>query len=682
MHRDEFNQKVAKIVAELSAATQETASKLNALYDEIFPTTVEPPPVEPPLLIPPKIILITVSNITNQTATVAWTMDTHMTGQVEYGETTNYGQKTVKEESFKFASHKQVLTGLKPNTNYNFRVICETEGGLQVISPNETFKTMADTVVPTPTPVTPTPVPPPTPPPSKTRFNLKEKLPIRISFMNPGGSSVADRIATMSRYKELGYNTAFTHGRVKASSSQASIDAEKRVVAEMDRLGLKRAFEVAPKLFGRWGRPEMSEGFAVKNVPMVVKGGILVPDAPYQPVVPPFSNWRAGSGVVVNGPASVTCVTAGNQLRTTIPIKPGLYVASFDVDFVSTEPDFIGQFVWLVNDQGNLYREEIIRRSGHYEAFVHLNENTTKLGLWFRSRDGVGKVTFNNFTLRNVSHELTNMYDGGISITEAGAPLPLSAFTITAPNVGSYGARAADRTKGTISTSLKDGTKVKVTYNSWAAHRVSNENQNVNDMRWTDKVALDALEADWIAPWKKVFGELVDAVLIHTDEIRGGINRDTRSLAQGMTNAEALVFGTNEIAKRIWKHFPNALILIYDDMFDLNRNGWDGYQVRYGGSPGTTEGAFEKLLPNIHMIVWTYTRTTNDTLVNAAWPFEKSGVRGGIGPGQTVGSVDAFIKVQGANIKAGKFICAALHDYNGTYAAILNAKKLFDFAES
>lgn len=62
--------------------------------------------------------------------------------QVEYGETTAYGQWTSRENSFQWSTHLQRIRGLEPNTTYHYRVHAWNVEGLETVSPDQTFTTL------------------------------------------------------------------------------------------------------------------------------------------------------------------------------------------------------------------------------------------------------------------------------------------------------------------------------------------------------------------------------------------------------------------------------------------------------------------------------------------------------------------------------------------------------------
>ena len=78
---------------------------------------------------------------------------------MEYGTTTAYGSVSVPENTFRYVSHYQVLSGLTPGRLYHFRVKSGNVDGNVAVSGDYTFTTLAATPTPTPT-VAPTPIPP------------------------------------------------------------------------------------------------------------------------------------------------------------------------------------------------------------------------------------------------------------------------------------------------------------------------------------------------------------------------------------------------------------------------------------------------------------------------------------------------------------------------------------------
>jgi len=84
------------------------------------------------------------SNIEKNSAKILWDLSDYATGQVEYGETTAYGQLSTKETSYNYDSHGQILRNLQQGTTYHYRVISEDRYGQEVISDDYTFTTLSD----------------------------------------------------------------------------------------------------------------------------------------------------------------------------------------------------------------------------------------------------------------------------------------------------------------------------------------------------------------------------------------------------------------------------------------------------------------------------------------------------------------------------------------------------------
>jgi peptidoglycan hydrolase-like protein with peptidoglycan-binding domain len=96
----------------------------------------------------PVISGVTASGITTSAAAVLWSTNENATSRVEYGTSTSYGSFSALNASLSVA-HNVVLTGLTPNTVYNFRVISSDAANNTATSSNMTFTTAAlDTAAP------------------------------------------------------------------------------------------------------------------------------------------------------------------------------------------------------------------------------------------------------------------------------------------------------------------------------------------------------------------------------------------------------------------------------------------------------------------------------------------------------------------------------------------------------
>ena len=98
----------------------------------------------------PTISARTATSITTNSSTITWTTNEPATSRVDYGLTTSYGSTTTLDPAL-VTSHSVLLTGLAPNTTYNYRVRSIDAAGNERVSANSTFKTAAgaDTMAPT-----------------------------------------------------------------------------------------------------------------------------------------------------------------------------------------------------------------------------------------------------------------------------------------------------------------------------------------------------------------------------------------------------------------------------------------------------------------------------------------------------------------------------------------------------
>jgi chitodextrinase len=90
----------------------------------------------------PTISAVAASSITTASAAITWTTSETATSQVDYGLTTSYGSTTPVDPVL-VTSHRVTLTGLAPNTNYNYRVRSRDAAGNERVGVNATFRTLA-----------------------------------------------------------------------------------------------------------------------------------------------------------------------------------------------------------------------------------------------------------------------------------------------------------------------------------------------------------------------------------------------------------------------------------------------------------------------------------------------------------------------------------------------------------
>jgi hypothetical protein len=91
----------------------------------------------------PAISNVSSSGVTSGTATITWTTDQAATSAVNYGTTTGYG--STASAAGLATTHSVMLTGLTPNTTYNFDVVSANAGNTSSTSGNFTFKTSSNT---------------------------------------------------------------------------------------------------------------------------------------------------------------------------------------------------------------------------------------------------------------------------------------------------------------------------------------------------------------------------------------------------------------------------------------------------------------------------------------------------------------------------------------------------------
>jgi hypothetical protein len=81
---------------------------------------------------------VTVADNTSSEVAIEWETDELCKGQIEYGETTEYGSESTTESSF-VKSHSISLPDLDPGTSYNYRLLMTDKKGNTTTSANKTF---------------------------------------------------------------------------------------------------------------------------------------------------------------------------------------------------------------------------------------------------------------------------------------------------------------------------------------------------------------------------------------------------------------------------------------------------------------------------------------------------------------------------------------------------------------
>ncbi len=95
----------------------------------------------------PVISAVSASSVTSGTALITWTTDQASSSQVNYGPTTAYGQSTTPNTTL-VTSHSVMLSGLTPNTMYNFAVVSANGSNVSSTSSNFTFTTATTSAAP------------------------------------------------------------------------------------------------------------------------------------------------------------------------------------------------------------------------------------------------------------------------------------------------------------------------------------------------------------------------------------------------------------------------------------------------------------------------------------------------------------------------------------------------------
>jgi hypothetical protein len=90
----------------------------------------------------PIISAVAVSNVTSTSAVVNWVTDQPATSLVNWGSTTGYGMASLPDPTLK-TIHSVTLSGLTPNSVYDFDVVSANSAGTSSTSPNSTFMTGA-----------------------------------------------------------------------------------------------------------------------------------------------------------------------------------------------------------------------------------------------------------------------------------------------------------------------------------------------------------------------------------------------------------------------------------------------------------------------------------------------------------------------------------------------------------
>lgn len=93
---------------------------------------------------PPNLSGISSNNLSGNSTQISWGTDEPATGQVEYGETSAYGNLSPLNQTLS-TGHQFILTALQPGIQYHYRVISTDGSGNTTASDNTTFTSMPHT---------------------------------------------------------------------------------------------------------------------------------------------------------------------------------------------------------------------------------------------------------------------------------------------------------------------------------------------------------------------------------------------------------------------------------------------------------------------------------------------------------------------------------------------------------
>lgn len=129
------------VSSSIMAYSGEQSISFSSLSGDIEVTLVVPD------LSAPEISNVTASSVGTDSATITWNTDESSTSYVDYGTTLSYGSN--EGSATLTQSHSVSLTGLSPDTAYNFRVYSADSNGNSSTSSNSTFTTDSDNEAPT-----------------------------------------------------------------------------------------------------------------------------------------------------------------------------------------------------------------------------------------------------------------------------------------------------------------------------------------------------------------------------------------------------------------------------------------------------------------------------------------------------------------------------------------------------
>jgi len=116
-----------------------TATNAGGTVSKSVVIHVNPPPAPTADTTPPVIKSVLASPETEARTVITWTTNEPSSGEVEYGETTEYGLTATSDKLT--TTHSITLSGLEPNTAYYYRVKSKDNAGNEASSTDNTFLT-------------------------------------------------------------------------------------------------------------------------------------------------------------------------------------------------------------------------------------------------------------------------------------------------------------------------------------------------------------------------------------------------------------------------------------------------------------------------------------------------------------------------------------------------------------
>lgn len=452
-----------------------------------------------------------------------------------------------------------------------------------------------------------------------------------------------DTTAFLTSLANNGYNACPSiPGTLDAHYSTPNrIQSYKNQIAFEVSLGMIPTTDPASQNQARWrDNYKWAEAFTIFDVPFKASSGKLVPRnvGTYDVDLGDIENWTEASGGDVAWSGNTVEVTnsgdTSNSRTITKTVSPGLYMLVADITVLSGAPDC--QLYFTVD--GGLAIAGFTSGTGEIAMPVLVGAECDTLKIFARLRtSAAGKARYNSVTLTPMHHELRNVQVdmGGVRVKDSNGNTVNRTVTISGENVPGD---PRDGSTCVINVDLPNNTEVTVSYES---------------MTSPDKVHL-LNHPDAFAWWKA--NELETTAVAFADnppvwahiqapsETRG-YNRDARSSSYGKNNDEWLYDYVKNHVDAVRAVWPNIYVAFWDDMFSTDKNGRSGYQTGYGGRPESVSGVLTRLkaIPGLALVIWDYGTSVENASMGLAVDLTNLGIPFVAGPGQIVGSIEAWL---------------------------------------